>query len=197
MVTLNSMFLSIIVLMFLLFIAISLSAAEYQVDKNQNNEVKIISDAPIEDFEGVTDKIDGYLYYEENDLTKNSEMYFEIDLNSLDTGIGLRNRPMREDYLETDKFPFTYFKGKIVEADESNGSQYSVKVAGKIFIHGVERDLNSEGSMKRMEDSYHIKTNFIVKLSDFNIEIPSLMFLKINENMDVRLDFYVKKVEKN
>jgi len=185
------------ILIILLFFAISLSAAEYQVDKNQNNEVKFISDAPIEDFEGVTDKIDGYLYLEGNDLTKNSEMYFEIDLNSLDTGIGLRNRHMREDYLETDKFPFTYFKGKIVEANEANGSQYSVKVAGKIFIHGVEQDLNTEGSMIKVGDSYRIQTDFMVKLSDFNIEIPSLMFLKINEHMDVRLDFYIKKLEKN
>ncbi len=70
-------------------------AAEYQVDKSQKNLVKFISDAPMEDFEGVTDKIDGYLFFEGDNLLQGSEMYFEVDLNSLDTGIGLRLQKAR------------------------------------------------------------------------------------------------------
>ena len=41
-----------------------LVAGEYHVDKERENQVKFISDAPLEDFEGVTDKIDGYIFWE-------------------------------------------------------------------------------------------------------------------------------------
>jgi polyisoprenoid-binding protein YceI len=170
-------------------------SGEYHVDKDKNNIVKFISDAPIEDFEGVTDQIDGYLYWSDSNLTKNSEIYFEVDLNSLDTGIGLRNRHMRENYLETDQYPFTHFKGKIVSNTVMDDTLTAVEADGKIFIHGVEKPIKVKGQLIKKSNGYRIKSNFVVKLSDFQIEIPSIMFYKIDENMDLHLDFYVKEIK--
>ena len=34
---------------------------EHQVDKSKKNVVKFISDAPVEDFAGITSSIDGYM----------------------------------------------------------------------------------------------------------------------------------------
>ena len=168
-------------------------SGEYHVNKDKNNLVKFVSDAPIEDFEGITERIDGYLYWEESDLTKKSEIYFEVDLNALDTGIGLRNRHMRENYLETDQFPITHFKGKIINSNVVNDTTTSVDAQGVIFIHGVEKPLILKANLINKTDGYRIQANFIVKLSDFRIEIPSIMFYKINEDMDLQLDFYVKE----
>jgi polyisoprenoid-binding protein YceI len=159
-------------------------SGEYQVDKKKANMVKFISDAPIEDFEGITDKIDGYLFFEDSDFTENSEIYFEVDLNALDTGIGLRNRHMRENYLETDRFPLTHFKGKMNSSNMANDTTISVEAEGVIFIHGVEQPLTVTANLIKKTNGYRIQTNFIVKLSDFEIEIPSIMFYKINENRD-------------
>ena len=170
-------------------------SGEFHVDKDKNNIVKFISDAPIENFEGVTDKIDGYLFFEDSDLTKNSELYFEVDLNSLDTGIGLRNRHMRENYLETDRFPLTHYKGKIISSNVVNDTTVSVKAEGVIFIHGIEQPLVVTANLFNKSDGYRIQTNFIVKLSDFQIEIPSIMFYKINENMALRCNFYIKEIK--
>jgi len=178
----------------ILFTFSLLSAAEYQVDKNKKSQVKFISDAPIEDIEGVTSKIDGYLAWDNENLTEQSEMYFEVDLNSIDTGIGLRNRHMRENYLHTDKYPYTHYKGKITSSQKLDDSTFAVVTAGTIFIHGVEKPLSVQGTVKRTgENIYRINTNFQVKLSDFNIEIPSIMFYKIDETMELKLDFWVRK----
>ncbi len=172
-----------------------LSAGEYQVDKNKKSQVKFISDAPIDDFEGVTNKIDGYLAWENEDLTDQSEMYFEVDLNSIDTGIGLRNRHMRENYLHTDKYPYTHYNGKITSSENLDDSTYAVTTTGVIFIHGIEKPLSVQGTVRKTGiNAYRIKTNFQVKLSDFNIEIPSIMFYKINETMELVLDFWVRKI---
>jgi polyisoprenoid-binding protein YceI len=170
-------------------------SGEYHVDKDKNNLVKFISDAPIEDFEGVTDQIDGYVYWENSDYTKNSEIYVEVDLNTLDTGIGLRNRHMRENYLETDQYPVTYFRGKIVSNRVVNDSTVSIDAQGEIFIHGITQPLTVKADLIEKTGGYRIRTNFIVKLSDFQIEIPSIMFYKIDENMDLQLDFFVKEIK--
>ena len=173
----------------------NLFAAEFHVDKSRANQVKFISDAPIEDFEGITDRIDGYMYYEDDDFSKNSEIYFEVDLNSLDTGIGLRNRHMRENYLHTDKYPKTHYTGKIVKSIKKSETEYEVETEGKIYIHGVTKPLDVKAIILKIDEkTYQIKTQFIVALSDFEIEVPSIMFYKIDENMDLQLDFYIKQM---
>ncbi len=183
----------------LLFIFISAlviaSASEYNVDKSKNNLVKFISDAPIEDFEGVTDNIDGYVYLPDISNPSESELYFEVDLNTIDTGIGLRNRHMREDYLHTDKYRYTTYSGKFSEITKKDENNYDVAVSGEIFIHGVTKPLDVKGKMVKMGDVYKISTEFEVKLTDYNIEVPSFMFLKIDEVMQLILEFYIKPAQ--
>lgn len=182
--------------LFFLFLCISLSAQEFQVDKSKSNSVKFISNAPIENFEGVTNQIDGYLYLVSfDDLTKN-QLYFEVDLNTLDTGIGLRNRHMRENYLETDKYQFTYFEGKIDSIKLLSENKYEVLVSGKMSIHGVTKDISLNGTIIKDEKNIQIESNFSVALSDYKIEIPKLMFMKIDENMKLVLDFHLTETKK-
>ncbi len=186
-----------IIIIFLVFLnAAAIYATEYNVDKSKKNSVKFISDAPIEDFEGVTDNIDGYMLFDDGDnLAANSSIYFETDLRTLDTGIGLRNRHMRENYLETDKYPFAKYKGKIVKAEKMPSGEYEVETEGEMTIHGVTKSLKAKGTIIDQGDGLKIKTNFTVKLSDYNIDIPQLMFMKINEVMQLELIFHLKKVK--
>lgn len=167
---------------------------EYHVDRSSKNLVKFISDAPVEDFEGTTNKIDGYLSHEGAEITTGSDLYFEVDLRTLDTGIGLRNRHMREDYLHTDKYPYAKFSGKIIEAVPS-GDKTKVKVKGSMDIHGVKRGMEVSGTLSPSGDKLRISTKFDVKLTDHKIEVPQFMFMKIDENMDLVLDFTLKKAK--
>jgi len=181
-----------------LLISTSLIAGEYHVDKSMENMVKFISDAPIEDFEGITSSIDGYLYWEGDDLLSQSELYFEVDLNTLDTGIGLRNRHMRENYLHTDKYSKTHFTAKLVKVEQLNENEFKVEAEGKFFVHGVEKQKVINGDLLKIDnDNYKVSANFGVALSDYDIEVPSIMFYKIDENMDLTVEFFIKKAGEN
>ena len=182
-------FSALLVISFFVFTQVS-NSTEYQVDKSKRNLVKFISEAPIENFEGVTDNIDGYIYWEGENFTDKSDIYLEVDLRTIDTGIGLRNRHMRDNYLHTDKYPTAQFKGKIISADKLSDYQYNLSVEGEMKIHGVSKPLKLNGLMNKTTDGYFIKTNFEVKLSDYNIEIPKLMFMKINEVIKLELNFH-------
>ena len=184
--------LSSLIVSFLL-ITQSVYTAEFQIDKSKENQVKFISDAPVEDFEGVTKNIDGYLYYDGEDLLNNSELYFEVDLRTVDTGIGLRNRHMRENYLHTDKYPMTHYKGKIVKVEKASDNTYKVSLEGNMFIHGVTKPLKINGTIKQTGSGYFVNTNFEVNLNDYKIEVPKLMFMRINEIIKLVLNFHLKE----
>lgn len=183
-------------LIFALLISVSIFGSEYQVNKSKDNLVKFISDAPIEDFEGITDNIDGYMFLPDISNPSESELYFEVDLNTVDTGIGLRNRHMREDYLHTDKYRYATYSGKFSEIKKNDDNSFDVSVSGEIFIHGVTQPLDVKGKMTKIDSGFKISTQFEVKLTDHDIEVPSFMFLKIDEVMQLILEFYVEPVQK-
>jgi len=117
---------------------------EYQIDLTGENQVRFISDAPLEDFEGVTTRIDGFVFLAGEGLAgvtdlSHSDFHFEVDLASLDTGLGLRNRHMRDNYLKTDRFPFASFTGRVVELSKGEEGVFLAKAGGDLTIHGVSR----------------------------------------------------------
>lgn len=166
-------------------------AQEHFVDKQKKNIVKFISETPVESFEGTSTQIDGYMYWEGSDLTNKSKLYFEVNLDELDTGIGLRNRHMKENYLETFRYQYAQFNGKIVKEEKESGKISKVSVEGEMFIHGVAKKLTVNGIIEKNKPSYKIQSEFTIKLSDYKIEVPSLMFMRINEEIKVVLDFYM------
>lgn len=186
------------VCIFALYAATVAGATEYNVDRSRDNLVRFISDAPLEDFDGVTDKIDGYVLWDgpgfppDSNALKSSELYFEVELNGLDTGIGLRNRHMRENYLETDKFPYTHFTARLTDSDRVSDSSFAVTADGSFYIHGHSRPLVLTVDIFPDDTSIRVSCRFEVNLKDYDIDVPSLMFLKIDEIIKVELDFYLK-----
>ena len=170
-------------------------AGELHVDTSAENQVKFISDAPMEDFEGVTPNIDGYVTWKGENMIDSSEIYIEVDLTTIDTGIGLRNRHMRDDYLETDKYRYAIFTGTIDEVIKKESGDFDVKATGTFKLHGVEKQLTATASVNPKGTLFVAETQFNVALTDYNIKIPQLMFMKIDENMDVRVNVTFKTIE--
>lgn len=184
---------TILNLVIILLIYSSMFAAEFIVDKSKANQVKFISDAPVEDFEGVTDIINGYMYWEGDDMMNKSLLYFEVDLTTLDTGIGLRNRHMRDNYLETDKFQYSSYEGKFKSIKKISETEFEVELDGTMNIHGITKPLPVKGKMMKTDNGFRIESQFEVKLTDYKIDVPQLMFMKISEVMKLNVDFYMKQ----
>lgn len=177
----------------MLLATVALQALEYNVDKGSGNKVLFISEAPLEDFEGETEKIDGYIYNKKDDF-RGSDIYFEVDLNSVDTGIGLRNNHMRENYLYTDKYPFAKYEGKIISAIEKDGGIFVV-ADGDFEVKGVKHKKRIQAMLYPKGDKLKIDTDFIVNLKEHRIEVPSLMGAKISEDIKLEVEFTMNKVK--
>ncbi len=173
----------------------SATSQEFHVDRDADNEVRFISRTPLDEFDGVTDRIDGYVLLDgprlQEGAPQESQLYLEVDLGSLDTGIGLRNRQMRDHYLEVEKFPYAFLEATIDRVEAEDDGVFHVTAQGVLNIHGVEREVNIPCDVSDRGEGYRVRCTFNVLLSDFDIEIPKIMFLKLADEIRLELDFAV------
>ena len=82
-----------IIIFSILMISSKSNAQSYM---SESGYVEFVSTAPLLEFKGTSDNLTGLIDLDENLVD------FYVDLNTLDTGIDLRNNHMRDSYLETD-----------------------------------------------------------------------------------------------
>ena len=174
----------------------ALAAQEFQVNLEAERLVRFISKAPIDDFDGVTDRIDGYVLLDAPGLVDatggdGTAFYFEVELASLDTGIGLRNRHMRRDYLEVDEHPYATFEGSVATVRPVGDGMFEMVTEGTFGVHGVSRPLEVPCRAAPEGEGFRVTCAFQVLLSDFDIDIPHVMFLKLADEIRLELDFAV------
>lgn len=169
-------------------------AEDWHVDKNAANLVKFHSETTLLDFEGETDNIDGYAFWEDEKEFDEGDVYFEVQLAAFTTGIGKRDRDMREDVLETDKFPFASFSGHFNTVSRK-GNTYEVASNGEISIHGHKKKMQIHATVVIENNKMNLKSNFKILLKDFDIDAPELLaFIKVAQEIDLMLDFNMVKV---
>ena len=189
----------LLVLAALLSFAAGANGGEWHVDKTGGeNQVRFTSQVAGFSFDGVTSRVDGYVYWEGQELfERNDQLLFEVDLSSLETGIGKRDRDMRG-VLETSRWPKAVFKGEIAhhERVDSTLAAYRIEVAGRLFLHGVERELEVPGTIILEKGRTKAEASFSLKLADFGIEAPSLAaFIKVSEKVVITMSFSLKHVQ--
>lgn len=112
-----------------------------------------------------------------------------LDLSSLDTGMGLRNQHMKEKYLQVDKFP----QATLTIKDQKipgNWNITSPKISGGklqaiLKVHGEEKPVTVSYDIT---DKAQIKANFEMKITDYKVEIPSFMGVTVADKVTVNIE---------
>ena len=171
-------------------------AGDWQVDKKAKNTIVFHSSTLLLDFVGTTQNIDGYIYWEgDKAFGDKNEFYFEIQLNTFDTGNGKRDRDMRNDVLETKEYPAAYFKGNFTHVEDSK-DLYTVTVKGEMNLHGKKKKMEIPGTIVIKEGEMNLKTHFSIFLNDYGIKAPSLIaFIKVAEEIKLELDFNLLEIK--
>ena len=152
-----------------------------------NGRVEFMSKASLETFTGVSEHLNGLIDFQ------TSKVDFYIDLNTIRTGITLRDEHMRETYLETKKFPFAEFNGNINGLNVARRDTQNVIVTGQFSIHGVSKNVTIRGRVLYNGQELYIEASWSVLLSDHNIAIPKVMFLKLADSQEVSINATLKQ----
>ena len=103
----------------------------------------------------------------------------------------LMQEHFNENYLESGKFPKATFSGQITNLSEINLSKdgtYNAVVSGKMTIHGVTKDITTNGALTVSDGKIKLNAGFSLVLADYSISIPSLVNDKVAKEAKILVD---------
>ncbi len=136
-----------------------------KIYSTKTGRISFFSSAPLEDIEAKTSEV-------ESKFASNGQIVFTM----LMKGFEFENQEMgdhfNEDYIESTKYPKADFKGKIININEINLTKdgtYPTKVKGNLTIHGVTKEIATNGTIEVRGSKVIAKSKFEIFLKDFNI----------------------------
>jgi len=151
----------------------------------RNGKVNFFSKTSMENIDAVNNEVFSVI-----DMQK-GEIAFAILIKSFRFEKALMEEHFNENYMESTKFPKATFNGKIVDFSKvqlNKDGVYPVEVSGDLTIHGVTKKISTEGRIKVVSGSISSQSNFILRVKDYNISIPSLVADKIAETIEVTVE---------
>ena len=177
------------VIVIILFLLTNLPR-HFSQDKDQiyicrNGSVSFISDAPLELIKASNNKLSGALNLNDRSFS------FQVPTKAFEGfNSTLQKVHFNEDYMETELFPNSTFKGRIIEeVDLTVPGEYKIRAKGKLNIHGVEIDRIVRCDLMVNNNKINVNAIFTVFIADHNISIPSILNQKIATEITVNVDF--------
>lgn len=177
------MVIRLLIASFLLISSILLNAQDKYYTKSGN--ISFFASTPLEDIEAEHKSAVAVLD------SKTGTLQF----NLLIKGFEFENEEMQEhfnrDYLESDKYPKGEFKGQIINnstIDYTKPNTYPVNIKGQLTIHGVTKEVQSNGTIKVAADGLTATSSFTIKVADYNIKIPSLVADKVAKTVKITVN---------
>lgn len=149
----------------------------------KNGTVSFFSSSPLEDIEAENNQVLSIV-----DVA-NKQMAISILMKSFMFEKALMQEHFNENYVESDKYPKAIFRGEILNFDTVSDKESKVQVKGKLTIHGKTQDITIEANTVKTADSIVMTGDFYIKLSDFDVAIPSAVKKNIAEKIKVSFNF--------
>lgn len=112
----------------------------------------------------------------------------EVSMSDLMSNNKKRDKDMQET-LESSLFPKAVFEIKEVVAKGED--HYLLK--GTMNLHGVTKPITFEGRITEESSKVRIQATSTLKMTDFGIKPPSLMFLMVRDLVDLSVDVLLKR----
>lgn len=157
-----------------------------------HGEVGFVADARLHDFEGRTTAVSGRIMSSE---FHDAIGCVAIAAKSLDTGIGLRNRLMRENHLQVAQFPEIQFILTRLADVQREANMVGLTLEGDLTLHGVTRPMNIPATLSKADGKLQVEGSTVLKMSDFNIARPAFLFITVKDEVQVWFRVVVGAVE--
>ncbi len=149
----------------------------------KNGKIDFISDAPLELIKASNEKLSGVINLNDRSFSFTVPVRAFEGFNS-----SLQKVHFNEDYMETELYPNSTFKGRIIEEiDLRTPGKYKVRAKGKLNIHGVEIERIIRCDLDVKSDLIDAEASFTVFVADHNISIPSILNQKIATEVRVNV----------
>lgn len=177
----------------------------YVDDRAGGNQVSFSSEAPIEDFTGVCNKVAGQCRLD----PRNVEMLvgsFSIRVEDMRTGVDLRDEHMRgADWLDATQYPEIVIDvTSVKDVKKSGANAATLTLVETCALHGKSSPVEIPATLSYLDESpttmarvkgdlMRLRAEFTVKLSDYQIagpEASKTIGLKVSDDIHVRCAVY-------
>ncbi len=162
--------------------------------------VRFTVEGPLDDVVGETRAMSGNVTVDAK-AWGGGKGVFAVDLATLKTGIDQRDEDMRDEFLETRRFPYAILSiDSITQAAPAAlavGLTANAVGTGSFEVHGVRRAVSMPLKVKLDSESRLVAMgSFSVPFADYNISRPKRLFLKLGDTADVTFEVaFVPKQE--
>lgn len=168
-------------------VALMLSINIFAQDRfyTKNGHIDFYSKAPLEDITAKNKQVAAFLEVNTGKLT------FGVLIKSFEFDKALMQEHFNENYLESDEYPKSTFKGELQGFSAENlrveGDQ-QFKVSGDLNIHGVTKPISADVTLNVKEGKIKAQSQIIVKPEDYNIKIPKAVRDNIAKEIKINID---------
>lgn len=158
----------------------------------KNGHISFYSKAPLEDIEAHNRQVSAALD------TETGNLVFKVLIKSFQFEKALMQEHFNENYMESGKFPTSVFQGNVTnheDIDFASPGNYKAEITGNLTIHGITREINTTGTFIVDEKQIKGDSEFMVRLDDYDIEIPKAVINNIAEEIKITVDILLKPLK--
>ena len=89
--------------------------------------------------------------------------------------------------LDALQFPNVIYKSTLVNQEDGQ-----IRFEGVMNFHGIEKDFSISAEITHLNEITQLSGKFIVSLTDFLVERPSLLTRKINDEINLEFELFFK-----
>ena len=148
----------------------------------KNGSISFFSTTAIEDIKADNNQVMAVIN------TQNGELQFSLLTKGFHFKKALMEEHFNADYMESDKFPKSTFKGSITDISKVNfttDGTYPASVSGGLTIHGVTKNTTANGTITVKGGKIAGTSKFVVTVADFGISIPKIYRDNIAKTVEV------------
>ena len=165
----------------IILISSTLLSQEWEIDTT-SSYIKYQGEHPLHSWEGISKNIKFKLNCQNNFCN----LDISTPLESFNSGNDSRDSNMLY-YTESLIHPNVSFKSNKFKF--SGDFDNSIDITGTIHLHGIKKELPIKINLLKENNLYVGTCKFNINLSEFEIEKPSLLMIKISDRIDVETKF--------
>ncbi len=169
------------ILFALLFLASGQLATAQKV-YTKNGTISFFSKTEMEDIKAENNQVMSVLNLQ------TGELQFSLLIKNFHFPKALMEEHFNENYLESEKYPKSTFKGQVTDIAKvklSADGTYPVTVSGELTMHGVTNKVTTKGTITVKAGKATGHSVFTVALADYKIEVPKLVEKNISKTIEI------------
>ncbi len=163
-------------------------AARYTVVKG--SEVSFVAQITGSSFEAKTQTVSGKLDYDP--ATKViSKASIAADASSFKTGMGMRDKHMKNKYLKCEDHPVIQLKLENITIDSAAGAE--TEIEGTFIVLGKSKKVKMKTKISKSDaNGITSESHFKIDITDFGIKQPKFAVVKMDTVVDVTVKLILK-----